>query len=102
MEDDLEAAGGVAANLSAADLSVVSDADFVGYVFIRELLLGLADEGDFRDGVDAVGIVGRIGVGAVVVEGARDSDATLLHGYRGERRETDDVADGEDVGCFSA
>ena len=32
-----------------------------------------------------------------VVEGARGGDAALLHGDRGECREADDVADGEDV-----
>ena len=61
VEDQLEAAGGVAANLAAGDFAVVGQADFVGHVLVGQLLLGLADERDFRDGVDAVGIEAGIG-----------------------------------------
>src|ERR1700761_3504867 len=97
MKDDLEPARGVAANLSSRDLAIVGHADLIGNIFIGQLLFGLADEGDLRDRIDAVRIVSRIGVRAVVVEGASHGDAALLHRYRRERREADDVADGEDV-----
>jgi hypothetical protein len=64
MEDELEAAGGVAANLAAGGLAIVGHADFVGHVFVGELLFGLADEADLGDGVDAVGIEAGVGAGA--------------------------------------
>src|SRR5437868_2528925 len=44
MEDKLEPAGGVAADLAARDLAVVGDTDLVGHVFIGELLLCFSDE----------------------------------------------------------
>ena len=84
MEDELEAAGGVAANLAASDFAIEGHADFVGNIFVGELLFGFADEADFGNGVDAVGIEARVGEVARVVEGARGGDAALLHGDRGE------------------
>ena len=97
MEDELEAAGGVAANLAAGDLAVVGHADFVGHVFVGQLLLGLADEADLGNGVDAVGIKAGIGGGGMVVEGAGGGDAALLHGDRSQGGKADHVAGGVDV-----
>ena len=87
VEDELEPAGGVAADLAAGDLAVVSDADLVGDVLVGELLLGLADEADLGDGVDAVGVEAGIREHFVVAEGARGCDAALLHRDGSERRE---------------
>src|SRR5215469_1657115 len=97
MEDELEAAGGIAADLAARYFAVVGHADFVGHVLVGQLLFCFADEADFGNGVDAVGIKAGIRVGGVVVEGAVRGDAALLHGDRGECGESDDVADGVDV-----
>src|SRR5579859_2527756 len=96
MEDELEPAGSVAANLSAGDLAVIGHAHFVGHILFGELLFRFADEADLRDGVDAVGIKAGVGDGVHVIEGAGDGDAPLLHGDRGQRREADHVAHGED------
>src|ERR1043166_6401294 len=96
VEDDLQASGGVAAYLAAGYLAVVCDADLVGHVLVRQLLLGLADEGDFRNGVDAVRVVGRVGL-ELTAEGEAGGDAPLLHRDRGEGGEADHVADGVDV-----
>src|SRR5579883_1370456 len=101
MEDDLQASGGVAADLAAGDLSIKSHADLVRNVFVGKLLLGLADERNFGDGEDAVRIAGRVGV-QVLAEGVRGGDAALLHGDRGQARKADDVACGEDVGLLGA
>ncbi len=97
MEDELQAAGGVAANLAARGLAIVGHADFVGHVFVGQLLFGFADEADLGNGVDAVGIKAGVGGGGVVVEGAGGGDAALLHGDRGQRGKADHIADGEDV-----
>ena len=80
-----------------ATLAVVGHAHFVGHIFVGQLLFGLADEADFGNGVDAVGIEAGVGGGGVVVEGAGGGDASLLHGDRGQGGEADHVADGEDV-----
>ena len=98
VEDELEAAGGVAADLASGGFAVVAHADFVGDILVGELLFGFADEADFGDGVDAVGVEAGVGEGAEVAEGAGDGDATLLHGDGGEGGEADDVADGVDAG----
>ena len=98
MEDQLQAAGGVAANLAARDLAIVGHAHFVGHVFVGELLFGLADEADLRDGVNAVGIDSwDWRCMRVVAEGAGGGDAALLHRDRGQAGKADHVADGEDV-----
>ena len=60
MENDLETAGGVAADLAARDLAIIRDADFVGHVFVGELLFGFADKRNFGDGVNSVRISRRI------------------------------------------
>ena len=61
MKDHLQAAGGVAANLAARNLAIIRHADLVGDIFVGELLFGLADEGNLRDGINPVRITGRIG-----------------------------------------
>ena len=63
MKDELQAAGGVAANLAARGFAIIRHAHFVGHVFVGQLLFGLADEADFGNGVDAVGIKAGIGRG---------------------------------------
>ena len=101
VKNQLEASGGIAADLAAGDLAIIRHADFIGNVFVGELLLGLADEGDFGNGVDPV----RIGAPDSIspaVEGARGGDPALFHRDRREARETDDVADGENVRLLGA
>ena len=97
MEDELESARGVAANLAAGDLAIVGHADLVGHVLVGQLLLGLADEADLGNGVDAVGIKAGVGGRRAIVEGVGRGDAALLHRDRGQRRKADHVADGVDV-----
>ena len=97
MKDQLEAAGGVPANLASRCLAIVGHADFVGHVFVGELLFRFADEADLRNGVDAVGIKAWVGAGRIVVEGARGGNAALLHGDRSQRGKANHIADGEDV-----
>ena len=63
VKDELEAARGVAANLAAGGFAIERHADFIRHVFIGELFLGFADEADFGNGVDAVGIEAGIGGG---------------------------------------
>src|SRR5260370_33764498 len=60
MEDELEASGGVAADLAPRDFAIVGQADFVRNVLFGELFLRLADERNFGAGVNPVGVVGRI------------------------------------------
>src|ERR1039457_2301852 len=87
-------------NLTSGSLAIICHADFVGHILVSQLLLGLADETDFRNGVDAVGIEAGIGGGVVVIEGPRGRDATLFHGDRSQRRKADDIANSEDVSDF--
>ncbi len=54
VEDQLQPAGGVAADLAARGFAIVGDAHFVGHVFVGQLLFVLADEGNFGNGVNAV------------------------------------------------
>src|SRR5580700_4147381 len=97
MEDQLQPSGRVTANLPAGDFAIIRYAHLVRHVLFGELLFGFADEGDFGDGVDAVWIEARVRLHRFVAEGALRGDAALFHGDRRERRESDDVADGEDV-----
>src|SRR5579863_1325379 len=62
VEDELQAAGGVSADLTAGDLAVVPDADLVRHVLVRQLLFGLSQERDLGNGVHAERIVGGIRV----------------------------------------
>src|ERR1700733_6637301 len=61
MENDLQASGGMAADLSPGGLAIISDAYFVGHVFIGELFLRLADKRNLRDRINPIGVVARIG-----------------------------------------
>jgi hypothetical protein len=101
IEKDFEATGGVAANLSASDFAKIGHAHFVGNALVGELLLGFADEGNFGDGVNAVGIIGAVGIDGHA-ECFGGGDAALFHGDGTEAGEADDVADGEDVGLLGA
>src|ERR1700733_11613513 len=56
MKDQLQAAGSVAADLAARDLAIVSHAHLVGRIFLGQLLFGLTDKRNLRDGVNAVRI----------------------------------------------
>ena len=49
MKDELQPPGGIAADLPARGLAIVGHADFVGHVFLGQLLFGLAGEGDLRE-----------------------------------------------------
>src|SRR5216683_915479 len=101
LKNQLEAAGGVAANLAARDFAEKRDAHFVGNTFFRELFFGFADEGNFRDGVNAVGIIRAIGMDRNA-KGIGGGDAALLHGDGAQAREADDVADRENVRLLGA
>src|SRR6202051_242161 len=61
MKNNLQAAGGIAPDLAAGNLTIISDAHFVGHIFVGELLLSLADKRDLRNRINAVWIVARIG-----------------------------------------
>src|ERR1039458_4618401 len=63
MKDELEPPGSIAGNLPARAFPVISHAYFVGHILVGQLLLGLADKADLRDGIDAVGIKAGIGSG---------------------------------------
>src|SRR5579863_9640464 len=97
MEDELQAAGSVAADLAARDFAIVRHSDFVRNILVGELFLGLADERNLRDRVDPVGIIGRIGMHRRS-EGPRRGNAALLHRYGSEAREADHIADSVYIG----
>src|SRR6266481_9464872 len=62
VKKELEAAFGMACDLATGDFAVVGNANLVGHISFGELLFGFPDEGDLRNGVNAVGIGSRIGV----------------------------------------
>src|SRR5579859_8160505 len=101
LEDQFQASGGVAANLAAGDFAEKRHAHFVGHAFFGELLFGFADERDFWNGVDAVGIIGAIGMNGNAKRVGR-GDTALLHGNGAEAGEADDVADGKNIGLLGA
>ena len=78
MENQLEPAGGIAANLAARGLSIVGQAHFVRRVLLGQLFFGLPDERNLGDGVNAVGVGSAVGFD-LEPEGARRGDAALLH-----------------------
>ena len=84
IEDQLQSSGRIASYLPAGDFTVVGDADFIGYVFFRELLLGFADEADLRDGVDSVRVEAWVRQDRVITECPGCRDPALLHRDRGE------------------
>ncbi len=61
-------------------------------------LLGEADAGDLRDGVDAHGEGLVNAFEGVEVEHVGDGDAALVHAGAGESGEADDIAGGVDIG----
>src|SRR5258708_31072006 len=96
LKNQFQPARGVPANLSAGNFAKVSDAHFIGDACVGQLLFRFADERNFRDGVNAVGIVRGIGVNRHA-KSICGSDAALLHRNRTEAWESDDVADGKNV-----
>lgn len=97
IEDEFQDAGVVACDGAAGHFAEASDTDFVGDAFFGEFLFGLSNDGDFRDGVDAVGH--EMGVGFVgCAEGVAGGLSALFHGGGGESGKSDDVAGGVDVG----
>src|SRR5215472_2618965 len=92
MEDQLQTSCRIAANLPARNLTVVSHPYLVGHVLFCELFLGLADEADLRNRVDAVGVKAMIRHHVVIAERARRRDASLFHRNRSERREANHIA----------
>ena len=95
-DEQLEHAVRVAHDLAASELAVARDADLVGDRRPGEVVLGLAAVADLRDRVDADRLEGEQRVDRLVEGGVRREPA-LLHGGGRERREADDVPDGEDV-----
>src|ERR1035438_3056922 len=61
MEDQLEPASGIAANLAARGLAIIGQAHFVRRVFFGQLFFGLTDERNLGDSVNAVGVGGAVG-----------------------------------------
>src|SRR5580704_1290992 len=49
MKNNLQTAGGIAPDLAAGNLAIISDAYFVGHILVGELLLSLADKRDLRN-----------------------------------------------------
>src|ERR1700687_2313208 len=101
IENQLYAPGGGAANVPARDLPEKSDPHFVRHALFGELLFRFADEGNFRNGVNPIGIVRAVGMDGNA-ESVGRGDAALLHGDRAEAGKPDDVADREDVWLFGA
>jgi hypothetical protein len=101
IEEKFEAAGSVSPDLPASNLAEVGHANFVGNAFVGQLFFGFTDEGNFGNGVDAVGIVGAVGVDGHA-KGVGGSDAALFHGDGAEAGETNDVANGENVRLLRA
>src|SRR5579864_6809729 len=60
MKDELQTAGGIAANLAARDFAIIRDADLVGDIFVCELFFGFADEGNLGNGINSVRIISRV------------------------------------------
>ncbi len=55
VKDNLQTSCGIAPDLAARDLAIIGDPNFVGHIFIGELLLGLADKRDLRDRINSIG-----------------------------------------------
>ena len=85
MENQLQAAGGIAANLAARYFTIIRNAHFIRCALFRQLLFGFADERNFRNRINSVGIILRIRHHALIAKDACGGDATLLHGNRGQR-----------------
>src|ERR1043166_4274984 len=79
MENDFQPPGGVAADLSARDLAIIRQPDFVRHVFFGQLLFRFSDEGDLGNREDAVRVRSRIRMHGLVAS-VRGGDAALLHG----------------------
>src|SRR5260370_12026722 len=80
IEDQFQSSGSIAANLAASNLAEIGHTYFVRNTFVRQLLLRLSDERNFRDGVNPVGIIRAVGIcGHAKRFGS--GDASLLHGY---------------------
>src|SRR5579863_5359758 len=101
MEKDFEAPVGMARDLAACNLAIVSYAHFVGNVGVGELLLGLADERNLRNGVNPVRVAVGIGL-HLQTESPCGGDAPLFHGNGSQAGKADHVADSEDVRLSSA
>ncbi len=101
MEDQLQPPRGVAPNLPARHLTIIRHAHFVGNVLVGKFLLGLADEGDLRNGVNPVGIQGGVG-NSRRAESEGGSQPALLHRHRGQAGKADHVAHGEDMRLLGA
>src|SRR3984893_15841187 len=91
----------VSANLAARYFPEKSDAHFVGNALFGQLLLGFADEGNFRNGVNAIGIVGAIGMDGNA-ESVGRRNAALLHGNGAKAGKADNIPDGENVWLLGA
>ena len=97
VEDEFEHTCFVSGDGASGDFAETSDTYFVGDAFFGEFLFGFSNDGDFRDGVDAVGE--ELGVDAVgYAQGVAGGLASLFHGGGGQGGESDDVACGVDVG----
>src|SRR5277367_970529 len=96
MKAYLKTARGVAPDLASRDLAIISHAHFIRNVFVGELLFRLSDERNFRDGINAVRVTGRIRY-QLFTESAGRGDPPLFHGDRRQARKADNVADGKNV-----
>src|SRR5260370_28692446 len=96
IEDEFQAPGGVAANLAPRNFAKKSHPDFVGNTLVCQLLLCFSNEGNFRNRINPVGIIGAIGIRRYA-ESPGCGDASLLHGNRAEAATANHIADGDDV-----
>src|SRR3569623_412058 len=96
VEDQLHQAAFDAHDVAARGLAETTDADLVVEALVAHLLLGHADGGDFRNGVEAIRKVFRRG-GNGQAESVAGGGAALFHGGRGEAGEPDDVTGRIDV-----
>src|SRR6266404_1243861 len=96
MKEHLEKAAVIAEDLAAGDLPVACDPDFVGYLVLRQRLLGRADHRDLRHRVDPDWKVVRHRR-RWHAERVTGGETPLLARRRRETRIADDIARGEDV-----
>ncbi len=91
IEEELEQARFHAEHLPLGRLLEAREADLVGHLRLRQLLLGPADHGDLGDGVDPVRdrLAPALAVGP---EHVAAREPALLHRRRGQSRKADDVA----------
>src|SRR5438445_6109113 len=96
IEEQLQPSRGVAANLPTRNFAEIRHPDFVRNALVRELLFGLSDKRNFRNGVNPIWIIRPVGMDRHS-ERFRGGDASLFHGNRAEARKSDQVSHRKDM-----